>query len=441
MIDPTEIAVSVSGAPTRAAVLPPDLVRRARWAIGATFLNGAAMATWVPLIPTVQQKLSLSTGTLGGALLGSALGSLIAMPLAGALSTRVGSRRVITAAGLVCCAMLLLPVLAPSAPLLFLALVAFGAFLGAWDVAMNAQGVAVEGPYGHPIMSSLHGFWSLGAAAAAAFSGVLAAAGLSPVSRAMVAALFLAAGLVGATRLLLLHGVDITAEGPTFARLTRPLLGLGAIAFCATMAEGSIGDWSGLYLRHVLGAAPSLAGAGYAAFMLTMTAGRLTGDRVTARLGAVPLARLGGALLAISLGLALVLAQPLAAVLGFALMGVALATIVPIAFSAAGRAPGTAPGAGIAAVSTTGYTGFLAGPPLIGVAADQLPLRGGLVIVVALGVFIAMLAPALRPAAQADATAEAGDGSPGTPSPAPTPATDGSSSGVSGPTGTASFGG
>lgn len=396
MTDETAVAGADRARPPAASKVAGATVARARWAILAVFfINGAVFASWVPLIPAAQQKLDLTPGVLGFALLGTAIGSLGAMPLAGAAIARLGSRPVTTAVGLVYCLALLLPVLAPSAAALFAALVAFGAVQGSSDVAMNAQGVAVERRHGHPIMSSLHGLWSLGGLAGASASGALAAAGLAPLPRALAAAFVLAACLAAATRFLLPHELDASTGGPAFARITRPLLGLGIVAFCAMMAEGSIGDWGALYLRQIAGAPPPIASAGYAAFTLTMTTGRLMGDRAAAALGPVLLARLGGALVTVGMGAALIAGQAAATLVGFALVGLALANVVPVAFSAAGRARRASPGAGIAAVSTTGYLGFLVGPPAIGVTADHLTLRGGLAIVAALGVLVALLAPCL----------------------------------------------
>lgn len=376
-------------------------IYRARFAVWAVFfIHGSVFANWVPLIPGVQQKLGLSPGTLGLALLGSAVGSLLAMPVAGAAIARVGSRRVVTVAGLGYCAALLLPVLAPSLPALFVALVVFGACQGSTDVAMNAQAVVVEARHGRPLMSSFHGLWSLGGLAGAGVSGALAALGIAPLPHAIGATVILASALAIATRFMLPHGVDAAPRGPAFARLTRPLIGLGIVGFCALVAEGSIGDWSALYLRHSLGVDAGLAAAGYATFALTMTVGRLSGARVTARLGPVALVRWGGALLALGIGAALVFGQVAAALVGFALAGFALANIVPILFSAAGRTPGLAPGPAIAAASTASFLGFLAGPPAIGVTADHVTLRGGLGIVVGLGILIALLAPAVGRAAR-----------------------------------------
>ena len=383
---------------------PARSPRAARFAVATAFLvNGSVFANWVPLIPTVQTKLGLSNGTLGAALLGAALGALVTMPLAGWVSTRVGSRLVTVVAGLVFCSSLPLLVLAPSLPLLFLALVVFGAGNGAMDVAMNAQGVAVERRYGRPIMSSFHGLWSLGGFAGALISGALARLQVAPLPHALVAAPVLAIVLLVSARYLLPADTDDSRQekehGPAFARLPRALIGLGIVGFCSLVAEGSIGDWSAIFLRRFLGADAALGAAGYAAFAATMTVGRLTGDRVTARLGPVITVRIGGILLAVGLGTVLVVGQPIAALVGFGLVGFGLANIVPILFSAAGRSPHMAPGPAIAAISTASYLGFLAGPPAIGFTADHITLRGALLIVVAFGIIIAALAGAVNPPA------------------------------------------
>jgi MFS family permease len=155
-------------------------------------------------------------------------------------------------------------------------------------------------------------------------------------------------------------------------------------------------DWSAVYLRNSLATGAGYAAAGYAVFSATMTLGRLTGDRLTVRLGPVPLVGGGGLVVAVGLGLALAIGRPLAALVGFACVGLGLSCIFPIVLSAAGRVPGVAAGTALAAVTAVGYTGFLAGPPLIGLVAQVTSLRAALVIVVALGVIIAYLAPSVR---------------------------------------------
>ena len=148
------------------------------------FVNGAALATWVPLIPAVQQKLALNTGELGIALLGVAVGAVISTPSTGWLVGRAGGRRVVTVAAVVGCAILPILPLAPTLPLLALSLLVFGAALATMDVAMNIQGSVVEASYERPLMSTFHGFYSIGGFAGALTGGALAALGFTPFDRA-----------------------------------------------------------------------------------------------------------------------------------------------------------------------------------------------------------------------------------------------------------------
>jgi MFS family permease len=350
------------------------------------FVNGVAFASWVPHIPTVQLKLGLSPGMLGLALLGIAAGSLVSMPIAGWMVARHGSRIVAVTAALLYCVVTPLPLLAPDLPILALALILFGAANGAMDVAMNAHGIAVERCLGRPIMSSLHALFSIGGLVGAGSAVVVLPLGVSPIAHVGTAALLGFGLIVLANRFLLPHSVDIADGGPRFVLPRGRLLVLGMMAFFILMAEGAMADWTAVYLRTDLGAGAGLAGAGYAVFSLAMAAGRLTGDRLVALFGPVAMVRWGAALAGLGLGAAVLLQDPLAAAAGFGLVGLGLANIVPILFSAAGRTPGVAPGAAIAALTTAGYSGFLAGPPMVGFAAELIGLGGALgVLAIAVG--------------------------------------------------------
>jgi fucose permease len=231
--------------------------------------------------------------------------------------------------------------------------------------------------------------------------GLVAELGIGPGPHLVVTALAL--GLVGlvVTRDLLPASADAVGArraGPILARIPRAVLGLGVIGFCALLAEGSVSDWSAVYLDGTLDASPGIAAAGYAAFSLAMFGGRLLGDRLTDVLGPERIVRFGSLLAAGGLSLALAAPAPAVALLGFALTGAGLSIIVPVIFSAAGRAPGMPPGRGIAAVTTTGYLGFLVGPAIIGFLAGAATLRGALGFVVCLTLVMAALAGATRQA-------------------------------------------
>ena len=375
--------------------------RPARLAVIGVFLvAGLSFGSWVARIPEVQDAIGLDDAQLGLALLGTAIGSIAAMSTTGWTIARFGSRAVTVVAALGVCATLPLLPLAPSMPLLFLALLLFGACYGTMDVAMNAQAVLVEERYRRPIMSSFHGVFSLGGLLGAASAGLIVGIGVAPVPHLLAVGLVLVVLIAAAAPRLIPAAGEQRAEGPSFALPTGPLLGLGAIAFGVLLAEGAIADWGAIYLRDVVGASAAVAAAGYTAFSLTMMIGRFAGDALTQRLGPVSMVRGGGLLVAAGLAVALLLGSVPAAFVGFALVGAGLAATFPIVLSAAGRVPGVPAGTALAAVATAGYSGFLVGPPTIGflsggIAPIGFPgfgLRGGLVAVALLGLVVALLA-------------------------------------------------
>jgi fucose permease len=222
---------------------------------------------------------------------------------------------------------------------------------------------------------------------------------MTPVAHVLAATAVLAATTAIACRLLVPPAADVRADEPRFARPTRAVVGLGMIAFLALLSEGAMGDWSAVYLEHSLGTSSATAALGFAAFSLTMAAGRFLGDRLVARFGDERVVRRCTAGAALGLGVALTLAHPLAAIAGFAMVGFGIANLIPIVFRAAGALPGIAASEGIAAVGTCGYLGFLAGPPLIGLAADVVSLQAALGLVVLALAWIARAARHVRPAA------------------------------------------
>ncbi len=384
-----------------------DADRRARWAVAAIFLaNGVVIGAWAAHIPLVAERLAIGHSMLGVALLAMALGALVAMPLGGAAIAKLGSAAVTRGAALALFASFILPLLAPSPALLIAALLVFGASNGLLDVAMNAHGVLVERRLGRPVMSSFHGMWSLGG-----LIGAGAAAVLLPVMPPLAQG-FLAAGMAAAIGIvaifqLLPTATDVHGGDGGFAWPSRATLALGALCFLAMSTEGAVLDWSALHLKASLSLGPGLAATGFAAFSASMAAGRFAGDWLRGHIGAVTLVR-GSAFLAAA-GLAVALVAPAAwlAVAGFAAVGFGMANLVPIFFGAAGQTPGQAPGTAIAAVATMGYTGFLAGPPLIGFVADasSLAVALGLIVLACLAIGIAAwtVAPAEKRAPAAAA--------------------------------------
>jgi predicted MFS family arabinose efflux permease len=358
----------------------------------ATFLvfsvNGAIIGTWVAHIPWLQGHLGISKATLGLCLLCLAAGALVSMPLTGHLIDRRPTATLTRSATLVFCLMPALPLLATGPYMLGAILFVFGASNGAMDVAMNAHGVAIQKELDRPIMSSLHGGWSVGGFAAAGLVAVAATAGLDPRVESLLVGVALLLLSLWITRRLGTATAHSSA-GHGLALPTRPVILIGALCFLVMLTEGAIGDWSGIYLRQDAGASPAGAALAFTGFSLGMAIARLGGDVVNARIGAGRLLRAGTALVAIALGGVLLIGEMVPAVVGFALCGLGIANAVPLLFSAAGRIH--PPGPSLAAAFTLGYTGFVVGPPVIGLLSDQIGLSRTLALLVLAPVTVAVL--------------------------------------------------
>ncbi len=347
----------------------------------AFFINGALLATWVSRIPAIQTKLGLSEGTLGLILLGLSVGVLTALSLAGGLIARYGSPNITLTGAIVMCLALPFVALAPQPILLWLALLIFGGSMSAMDVAMNEQAVLVERSAGRPMMSSFHASFSIGGLVGALIGAGMASASIIPfIHFALVAVIFGISMLFVYRHLLPVERVAQKNES-VFRLPERALWMLGVVAFCTAIGEGAMADWSGVYLTKVFDTTAAFAALGFAAFSLTMTLGRLFGDKLGAYWTAVSIVRFGGLLSTVGFLAAIFTSEPLIVLVGFAAVGLGLANIIPIAFSAAGNYPGIATGAGIAGVATIGYAGFLAGPPVIGLIAEATSLRVALFLV------------------------------------------------------------
>lgn len=392
--------------------VPPSPPQAARWAVTAIFLvNGIVLSNWVARIPAVQDRLDLSEGQLGLALLGPAIGAIIAMPVTGILTSRLGSQPVTLAGTVLFSLALILPSVAVNLWTLLLGLIVFGFGNGLLDVAMNAQGVAVERRFERTIMSSFHAAFSFGGLLGAGMAALAVALGLSArVHFTIVAVTFAVLGAL-ASRWLLPASADRVRRAHGSARragegflhrlrgLPTRLLLIGLVGFCCLVGEGAMADWTAVYLRSDLGTSEAFATAGYAAFSLAMAIGRLGGDWLAINWGPVAVVRRGGLTVAAALAVGLLVNHPLAAVIAFGAVGAGLSSIIPVAFSAAGQARGIAPGPAIATVSSLSYTGFLAGPPIIGFVAEVVGLRLALGFVVLMGAVMALLADNVAPEA------------------------------------------
>lgn len=360
-------------------------LRSARASVLAIFfLHGAVFATWVSRIPAVKADIGLSTGQLGLALLGIAAGCLIAMPVAGWLVSRYGSRPVTAYSSFCFAAALALPAFATSQATLTGALCILGLAAGAMDVSMNSHAIAVERIWGRPLVSGCHAFFSIGGIAGAALGGVAAGARLAPCAHFLIAALAAEAITLAAVPGLLPGSADAVPPGRRKLRISRALIGLAVLTFSFFLVEGAIADWSTLYLRSTTGAGAGISAAGYAVFSAAMTVGRLCGDFLRRRIGPELLIRCGSIVAAIGMAIALALPHAAPAIFGFLLVGAGCSTVVPIVFAAAGEIGKPAAGAALAFVTMSGYAGLFAGPPVIGFAAEWTSLRAALGLVLAL---------------------------------------------------------
>jgi fucose permease len=363
------------------------------------FINGFLYANWVARLPRVQEVYGLDHGDLGIVLLMAAIGAFLAMPFAGWVITRQGSRRVTAVSALLLCMVVPLLAVFPDRYSLMAAFFGLGIMTGLMDVAMNAQAVEVESRKQKPIMATFHALFS---------AGMMLGAGSGALFTRLDSSLLLHFGVVSGLSLLLagwgIRGLLVdppqkTADsGPAFRLPDASLLGLGLIAFCSMLGEGAMADWSTNYLLKVTHSPEATAPLGLAAFSLAMMLGRFLGDWARNVWGDSRLLIFSGLLSVLGLGLTLGILQPWVGILGLFLVGLGLATVVPIAYSTAGRTPGISPGVGISMVTTIGYSGFLFGPPAIGFVADWMGLRVSLGMIFLL--FVLMLGLSLNRAWQ-----------------------------------------
>jgi MFS family permease len=363
-----------------------------RRAVAVIFtLNGFAIGSWGARIPALQERLGVGPGGLALPLAGLAAGALLAMPIGGRQASRFGSRRMVAAAVAALGAALVLPAALPGPALVALATFVLGASNGTLDVAMNAQGVAVERSLGRPVLSSFHAGFSFGGLLGAGGGALAAAAGIGALPHFAAAGALVATGGLLCARGLIDDRPDVS-EAAVAGRAGRRRL--RALAFCCLFAEGATLDWSAVHLRS-LGASAAVAALAYAGFSSTMAAGRLAGDRLSVRWGPVALGRRGGLLATAALGIALASGLPAVALGAWVALGAGLAVIIPLVFRAA--ATGADAGPALAGVTTTGYLGFLAGPPIIGGVAAATSVPAALLLVVAATAAVAVGAGALAP--------------------------------------------
>lgn len=381
-----------------------DAIRRARLGVfGVFWLSGVTVALWVAALPAVNHRLDLGEGRIGTVLLATGAGALVGMPIAGRCCDRWTSRHVLWLVGPASSVGLVGPALAPSYPALLAATFVFGAGAGALDVSMNAHAVEVEHRYGRPVMSAFHGVWSLGGVAggAAIAGGLFMGADVRVVMSvgallSMVLFVLPARLLLRRPRQVALDVADADADQATPIP-RRVVLLLGVVALAAFICEGAAVDWAALHAHRVLDADLATASLAYSVFAVSMTAVRLVGDRIRARFGSMWTIQRGGFIA--STGYLVVLLAPLlpvgripCAYAGWVLVGLGLATVVPVVFASAGAA-GAGAGRALSRVTTFGYVGMLAGPAVIGPIAELTSLGTAMALPAVLTIVVAVLGP------------------------------------------------
>ena len=338
----------------------------------AFFIAGFGMSAWAPLVPYAKQRLDIGPGVLGLLLLCVGAGLISTGPFAGILTSRFGCRRVICGASLCLCLCLPLLAAAATAPLLAMVLLIFGGSLSLLDIAMNIQAAMVEMASGKALMSGFHGLFSLGGIAGAAGVSLLLSAGAGPLAATLCVSAIILALLLAWGRHLLPFGR--TGDAPGFVWPHGIILFIGLLCFILFLTEGAMLDWSAVFLTSLRHVDPARSGLGYALFSITMTLGRLNGDRLVRRAGGRLVLAAGPLCAGLGLVLAVAFHPAIIAFIGFAMVGVGASNAVPVLYSAVGRQKIMPPGLAISAIATLGYCGILAGPAAIGFVAHATSL-------------------------------------------------------------------
>jgi MFS family permease len=365
----------------------PVPIRRARIGSAATFgLAGALCAVWTVRIPALTDKLHLNPAEVGTGVLAWGVGAMITMQLVRLWIARVGSRRVLFLAGPGSALLLAGIGLAPTYPSFLVAAVLFGAAFGALDIGMNAQVAVLERNTGRHLMNGAHAGWSIGSVGGGALGALSAYLNMS-FTQAVVGMSVL--GLPLALGLLPTYVAD-EPHGPVpRTKAPRVVYLVGAVTCASFIIEGSVADWSGLYLRNELGAREAVAALAYPCFEAAMIAGRTAGDGVRNRLGARTMLTAAGLAAAAAFGVIVAAPHWWVALGGFFLVGLAISTVVPLTFSIAGALDDT--GAAIAQAGAMGYGGMLVGPVGIGYLAHVTSVRTGLAVSIALALLTSVL--------------------------------------------------
>jgi MFS family permease len=367
-----------------------NYLSKRRIALGAMFFfMGICFASWAARIPDIQSKFQLSEGELGSLLLCLPIGSMLGLPIAGWSVHHYGSRIVILICSFAYALTLPLIGIAPSIWLLVPVLVSFGILGNIMNISLNTQALGLEDQLGKSILASFHGLWSM-----AGFTGAGIGAGMiilqfSPAAHYGVVA-FISLVMILCSQKFVINDKR-ESGGLVLKKPDQLLLRVGVIAFLGMMTEGCMFDWSGVYFKKIVEAEPALVSLGYVCFMGAMASGRFITDKANNRYGKLPILQLSGIMIFLGLMLAVLLPNLYTAAVGFLLVGLGVASIVPVSYGIAGRSKLYSPSVALALVSTLSFFGFLVGPPLIGFIAELIDLKVSFALIAFNGIGILLL--------------------------------------------------
>lgn len=360
------------------------------------FVCGLGLASWAPMVPYVKMKLGIDDGILGLLMLLIGGGALFIMPFSAILLNKFGTRKVIFFSGISLAAVLPVLLIANSVPTIVIALFCFGMCMGGIEVSANAHSILVQKLYDKPILSGLHGIFSVGGLTGSLVPGLLMKAGLEAVYvMIFISILILIIMLLMYKKLYAQtdeakinnfhnHGATAKNQSKWSGWINPNVLFLGALCFCAYLAEGSMLDWSAVFLHDEKKAPLEIAGIGYASFSISMAFMRLFGDKLIVHLNHNTVV-IAGSLLAVA-GLVIAVISPSypGALVGFIILGLGASNIVPVLFSHAGDLKGISSSASIPVMSTMGHSGQLLGPALLGGVAEYYGISASLLLVASL---------------------------------------------------------
>ncbi|MBN8858415.1 MAG: MFS transporter [Sphingobacteriales bacterium] len=362
------------------------------------FIQGLSFATWASRIPDIKDVLHLSDGALGSILFALPLGQLAAMALSGFLVSRFGSRRILSIAACLYPAVLLLLGSVTTAWQLGLALLFFGICGNLSNISLNTQGVGVERLYRRSIMASFHGVWSMAGFAGGVVSTYMVAKHIPPFTHFCIIYAIAFLLMLFARKFMLPRDAHSgrKEKKKVFVKPDRYIVTLGIIAFACMICEGTMFDWSGIYFEKIVQAPKDMTRLGYVAFMFTMTAGRFTADYLVTRFGVHRILRMSGLFIITGMMFAILFPYVSTATLGFLIVGIGTSSVVPMAYSLAGRSKKMLPGVALASVSSIGFLGFLIGPPIIGFISELSNLRVSFALIALLGLGTTIMSGRIR---------------------------------------------